>query len=173
MDVLEMMTMPKSEFWRTRGKHMAGGSFHFHDDWAEKYRDRKRFNALLNYLKQEGLVEKKRSRWSITAAGNTRLAATSERNRWSAASSRYAVNGPDTTFKIITYDIPSTREGQKQRQWLRSALNNLGFRLLQRSVWVGKRKIPERFMDDLHEKRLVPAVQIFAVSRTGTLREIE
>ncbi len=173
VNILDAMTMPKSEFWRTRSKRMAGGGFHFDEDWAERYRDGKRFAALLNYLKQEGLVEQKAGKWSVTDRGRSRLNETSDRNRWGAASSRYAESGTDTTFKIITYDIPGTRDGQKQRQWLRSALKNLGFRLLQRSVWVGKRKIPERFMTDLRERKLLPAVQVFAVSKAGTLRELE
>ena len=95
VNMLDMMTMPKSEFWRTRGKRMGGG-FHFDESWAERYREGKRFVALLNYLKQEGLVEQKAGRWSITGNGRSRLNATSERNRSSAASSRYAEIGADT-----------------------------------------------------------------------------
>ncbi len=144
-------------------------------DWAETFRDRQRFYSLLGYLKKQGLVEakkeNKKSFWSITKKGRSKLELLKERNRFSKVSAVYPKSRADASLKIIAYDIPA--EGnQKRRDWLRWALLNMGFTMLQRSVWVGKKKVPERFLKDLRERRLVPHVQIFEVSKVGNLKEI-
>jgi len=148
---------------------------HFKTDWAEIFRDRQRFYSLLGYLKKQGLVENKKegrgSLWRITKKGLEKLHILRERNRYSKGSATYKEGKAEGGLKIVAYDIPS--EGsQKKRDWLRWALLNMGFTMLQRSVWVGKKKVPEEFLRDLRERHLLPHVQIFEVSKVGTLKEI-
>jgi DNA-binding PadR family transcriptional regulator len=145
------------------------------ESWAETFRDRQRFYSLLGYLKKHGLVEakkeNKKSLWNITKKGRGKLELLKERNRFSKASAVYPKSQTSASLKIIAYDIPA--EGnQKRRDWLRWALLNMGFTMLQKSVWVGKNKIPEEFLKDLRERQLLPHVQIFEVSKRGTLKEI-
>ena len=156
-------------------KLKAGRPFGFGTDWAEVFRDRQRFYSLLSYLKKQGLVENKKegrgSLWKITKRGLEKLHILRERNRYSKESATYKEGKAEGGLKIVAYDIPA--EGnQKRRDWLRWALLNMGFTMLQKSVWVGKNKIPEEFVKDLRERRLLPYVQIFEVSNRGTLKEI-
>lgn len=142
---------------------------------AAAFRDRQRFYSLLSYLKQQGLVESKKegtqSLWKITKKGLQKLNLLRERNRYSKESAAYPESKTETNLKIVAYDIPAG-DGQKKRDWLRWALRNLGFTMLQKSVWVGRNKIPEEFLRDLRERKLLPYVQIFEVVKQGTLKEI-
>ena len=76
----------------------------------------------------------------------------------------------DDKIKIITFDIPE-RERWK-RAWLREALATLEFAMLHQSVWIGKNKIPEQFLEDLRDMNLLKYVHILEVSASGTLKEI-
>lgn len=77
----------------------------------------------------------------------------------------------DQTIKIIIFDIPE-RERRK-RDWLRGTLLSLGFTMLQKSVWVGRSKIPEAFLRDLKTLEMLKYVEIFSIGKTGTLKKIE
>jgi len=76
----------------------------------------------------------------------------------------------DKTLKIIIFDIPEKEK--RKREWLRYILKNLGFEMLQKSVWAGKIKLPEEFIKDLEKINILSYVEIFAISRTGTLKQI-
>jgi len=173
--ILDVFLSDYAESRRKLARGIKYGPRHFKTDWAEVFRDRQRFYSLLNYLKQQGLIEGKKeegkSLWKITKQGLAKLKLLKERNRYSKEGAVYAERGDDSSLKIIAYDIP-VGEGEKKRGWLRWALKNLGFTMLQKSVWMGKRKVPEEFLRDLHERRLLPHVQIFEVAKRGTLKEI-
>jgi virulence-associated protein VapD len=167
-----------SDYTESRRKLARGikyGPRHFKTDWAAAFRDRQKFYSLLGYLKKQGLVENKKenkkSLWKITKKGIDKLRVLKERNRFSKVSASYPKAPDEASFKIVAYDIPS--EGnQKKRDWLRSALRNIGFTMLQKSVWVGKKKVPEEFLQDLRERHLLPHVQIFEIAKRGTIKEI-
>ena len=71
---------------------------------------------------------------------------------------------------IVSFDVPEKEK--RKRGWLRSTLKNLGFRMLQKSVWIGKVKIPEAYLEDLKRLRLLSYIEIFAISKRGTIRHI-
>ena len=71
---------------------------------------------------------------------------------------------------IVAFDIPETEK--RKRGWVRAALKNLDFKMIQKSVWVGKTKIPKQFLDDLLKLRLIDFVEIFEVSKSGSLKHI-
>lgn len=129
--------------------------------------ERQAFYALLTRLKDQGLVEKsagqKGTLWKITTVGFSRLALLKEKKTF------YDTEN-DGRLKIIAYDIPEKEKFK--RDWLREALRMVGFRMLQKSLWVGKTKIPEEFLDDLRKKTILQYIHILEVSKTGTLREI-
>mgnify|MGYP001558204146 CR=1 FL=1 len=140
--------------------------------WSEKFRDRQKFYRLLNHLKSQGLIEGekrgKKTFWQITKKGGEKLALLRERNLYGKEGACYEAEGDDT-FKIITYDIPIAED--KKRSWLRWSLENLGFTLLQKSVWVGKKKIPEKFLINLRKRKMITYIHIFEVRKSGTLKE--
>jgi hypothetical protein len=175
VDIIDAMMSPRGESYRKLKRGIKYGPRHFKTDWAETYRDNQKFYSLMNYLKNQGLVENKKqgakSTWKITAKGVEKLKIIKHRNLYSQTSANYGDAGSDTTQKIIAYDIPAA-EGNRKRFWLRWALLNMGFKMLQKSVWVGKKKIPEEFMNDLRERKMLKYIQIFEVTKSGTLHEI-
>jgi len=75
------------------------------------------------------------------------------------------------TLKIVIFDIPE-REREK-RDWLRIALKNLNFNMVQKSVWIGKAKLPKEFVQDLNRMNIFTYVEIFAVTKAGSLRSLK
>ncbi len=71
---------------------------------------------------------------------------------------------------VVSYDIPE--QHASKRQWIRSVLTHLDFRLLHKSVWIGKTKIPSAFIEDLRQLKLFDYIEIFSVSNKGTIRHI-
>ena len=55
----------------------------------------------------------------------------------------------------------------------RSALTYLEFKMIQRSVWIGKSKIPDQFLKDLRAVGLIETVEIFEVGKSGSLRYLK
>ncbi|MBU2101460.1 hypothetical protein KKH05_01975 [Patescibacteria group bacterium] len=126
----------------------------------ELKRRRAGFNSLLYRLKKQGLIEQKEGKWRTTNQGKNTL---NDKN--------YYEKEADNILKMVTFDIPE--EIASQRSWLRSALKNLGFKLLQQSVWVGKVKLPERFLSELKKRHLLEYVEILSVVKGGSLKDIE
>jgi DNA-binding transcriptional regulator PaaX len=73
----------------------------------------------------------------------------------------------DNKLKVIIFDIPEKE--RHKREWLRVSLLALGFSFLQQSVWMGKNKIPESFIVDLRDRKLLPCVEIFEINQKGTI----
>ncbi len=126
-----------------------------------------RFYALLHKLKKQGLVDKHKAQngnlWKITASGLSKL------RMFKSRKINYA-QAEDNSFKIIVFDIPEKE--RNKRNWLREILKLLGFKMLQKSVWIGKKKIPEQFLTDLRKKQLLSYIHILEVSKSGTIKEL-
>ena len=71
---------------------------------------------------------------------------------------------------IFAFDVPEKEK--RKRGWLRTVLRRLDFTMIQKSVWVGKSKIPQEFLEDIYRFKMVDFVEIFEVSKTGSLRHI-
>ena len=126
-----------------------------------------RFYSLLNGLKHQGFIVKKNknknSLWAITSSGLNKLKLIKDKK------TDYQTFA-DNKSKIIIYDIPESLK--RHRAWLREALHNLGFKILQKSVWIGKNKIPENFLLDLRNKNLIDCVHVLEVTKTGSIKEL-
>lgn len=152
------------------------GPEQFKTRWSEQYRARQQFYSLLNYLKREGFIEKKKKYhavfWKITKTGVRKLRKLKEAKTRESLSLRTAhyPSKTDTRIHVVTYDVPEKEK--MKRVWLRAALMSLGFSYVQKSVWMGKKKIPERFVHDLRERSMLEYVHIFAISKEGTIKEI-
>ena len=72
---------------------------------------------------------------------------------------------------IIAYDIPETE--RRMRDWIRSALEFLGLTAVQKSMWAGKVILPQEFVDDLVKMGIFKYVDIFEVTKGGTLKKVE
>ena len=141
-------------------------------DQERELEKRRRFHDLLYRLHRDGLIERTLNRdnkraWKITKTGENRLPDLKS-NRPLPAKQYSKQN--DGILKIVAFDIPE--KYRRTRDWLRSALTNLGFEIIQKSVWVGKAKLPEEFMNALQDLNIVSFVEIFAVTKTGSLKKL-
>jgi|SRR3989344_1127375 len=126
-----------------------------------KYRsakNKRRFNNLIYYLKKRGYVSVKnlqgRQGLILTKEGIGRALKASfaleERER-----------RKDGKWVMIIFDIPQNHK--KARNLLRSILKNLGYKLLQQSVWVSPYDISKRTEELLQLHYLERYVKIFLI----------
>ncbi|MEK9174882.1 MAG: hypothetical protein AAB725_02845 [Patescibacteria group bacterium] len=119
------------------------------------------FSAILSRLKSQGLVVKKgnhgKSLWSLTKKGSDLLI-----DEISAG-----LPQEDGLMRLVIFDVPESERGK--RDLMRTELVACGYNQLQKSVWVGYRPLPERFIKNLDDLKLKDKVEIFSVNKKGTL----
>ena len=137
--------------------------------------ERERFYALLSRLKRQGFIQsnsgrgRQQSKWNITRRGLKKLFMIREKKKFSLTHVSY-VPEKDSVVRVVIFDVPE-RERYK-RVWLRTALLALGFSLCQQSVWIGKSKIPKGFLEDLRDREMLSYVEVFEVSKEGSLEKV-
>jgi hypothetical protein len=141
--------------------------------WVESLEETQKFYSMLSYLKRQGFVSKQKTKgstsWKITGDGLRKVRKLRQEASCSARLSQFGnISGEST--KIVTFDVPE--RNRKKRAWLRSALSSMGFSLLHKSVWMGKKEMPREFFFELHRKKLLRYVHIFAVTKSGTLSAV-
>jgi DNA-binding PadR family transcriptional regulator len=133
-------------------------------------KNKHRFYSVLNHLYKQGLVEKdkkdNRLRWTITKLGKNKLKDIKDKNNSLPSKINYKTT-KEKNLKLIVFDIPE--KYRYKRVWLREQLIMLDFVLLQKSVWMGKNKIPEEFIKNINNLGLLPYIHIFTVQNKGTL----
>lgn len=173
-DLLTIALAGKSGYRYEASRSSRYGPRKFKEDWSDWYKKRQIFYSLLNKLKREGLVVKKRgdkrSIWHITDKGIRKLFTmrNSKRSSGGILMQNYTKN-KRKEITIISYDIPE--KIRKKRYWLRSNLLALGFASLQKSVWIGTTEIPENFLIDLRSLDLLSYVHLFTVNKQGTIEQ--
>jgi PaaX protein central Cas2-like domain len=137
-------------------------------DAREVKRLYQRFSTIVYRLKKEGIIvpgvegesKQKTQKFKITKKG---------RNILSAQRKYQKCFGSDLI--IVMFDIPEKL--RLERTWLRSVLKELDFEMVQRSVWMGKAKIPEQFVEDMRDRKIVEYVEIIKVSTPGTIERLK
>lgn len=71
---------------------------------------------------------------------------------------------------VAIFDIPESK--RECRAWLRLVFRKLGLKMLQHSVWIGRIKIPTDLALDLKELEIVDCIEIFAITKTGSLSRV-
>ncbi|PIU99013.1 CRISPR-associated endonuclease Cas2 [Candidatus Wolfebacteria bacterium CG03_land_8_20_14_0_80_36_15] len=134
---------------------------------------KQKYYNLIYKLKRSGLIKEKTKEgnkfFSLTQKGKIKLSQLKKNSRERLPEIIYQ-KAKSNKFTIVIFDIPETEK--RKRSWLRVALGNLGFKMIQKSVWLGKVKIPKRFLDNLFQFKLVDFVEIFEISKTGSLKQI-
>ena len=133
--------------------------------------EQRQIHDLRYRLKKSGLIEQGKSKnrgfWRLTKTGESEIATLESYFAWHP--DQYKKEN-DTELKIVAFDIPE--KYIQRRNWLRETLKNLGFTMLQKSVWVGKCKLPQEFLDGAHKLGVLPYIEIVAVTKTGSLKDI-
>lgn len=127
------------------------------------------FSTLLYHLKKDGLVSmrgpRKKAVWSITKKGSREL-------RKSPPTQRRAVFDElppeDGVARLVAFDVPENQ--RKKRQWLRTVLIACGFGSIQRSVFLGRRPLPEDVITEIHAMGMDRYIHIVSIQKSGTLR---
>lgn len=139
-----------------------------------KNQEKQKYYNLIYKLKRDGLLKeevKHSKKWLfLTAKGREKIISLKTRFIKALPENNYPKESGDKKFLIVIFDIPEVEK--KKRVWLRLALRNLNLSMLQRSVWAGKVKIPKLFIDDLRRLRMTDFVEIFEISKTGSLKHI-
>src|SRR3989344_3978471 len=134
----------------------------------------RRYQKILYKLKKDGLlieqIKNKSRIFSLTSRGKEKLIKLRERLRGkSSRPIREYKKESSSTLTVVIFDIPEVRK--KRREWLRAALSHLGMRLIQKSVWMGRVKIPRELINYLRNLNILEHVEIFEVVRAGSLQE--
>ncbi len=127
--------------------------------------DKQRLYSLLYQLKKEGLIKTPSPLGWLTGKGEDKIKELKE--RISRNKIYQKEEAPELT--IVVFDIPEKYRGE--RDWIRDVLKNLGFNMLQKSVFIGYIKIPYEFIEDLSRKHILHHVQIFSIGKSGTLKD--
>lgn len=159
--------------WGGYGRERRGKHKRFYSIKAEDERLRASAYEMLYRLKRDGLIIKKKRDdcwiWKNTDKGRKKKESLKAGLYRFSPLGNYKSEQGDLVM-IVSFDIPE-REKRK-RNWLRAILRRLGFRMMQKSVWIGKIKIPEEFINDLKKLQIISYVEIFAVTKTGTIKHI-
>jgi predicted transcriptional regulator len=136
----------------------------------QKQKAKIRFNDFVYHLKKDNLIyntnRNNNKSFQLTLKGERALEEfNSYKTKWPSYSGYESEK--DKTLKILIFDIPEKE--RRKRDWLRCALKNMKFEMLQKSVWAGKRGLPKEFIDDLKRMNIFSFVEIFAVTKTGSL----
>jgi len=140
---------------------------------TNEFENIQKFHSLLNRLKEDGLIKKVEQRrhgnWIITPKGKRALPLLKKRHEKQLPSKKYEAE-KQNEIVIVIFDIPE--EQKNKRHWLREQLRNMGFKLLQKSVWLGHVQLPEEFVHDLRLLDLTNFVRIFSVSKAGSIEKL-
>ena len=141
--------------------------------FEEFVREKQRFYNLIYYLKSDGIISEITSggkKWyNIPEKGKRKLAGLLAIKNNIIPFSRYPkISG--NKFTIVVFDVPEKEK--KKREWLRATLGQLGYKAIQRSVLLGKTKIPQPFLADIKRLRMMDYIEIFEITKTGSLRHL-
>lgn len=108
--------------------------------------------VTLSRLGKQGLIEKTGQVWAITKKGKELFKRIARQKEYQELSVR-------TKNMIISFDVPEKL--RKKRAWLRGELKLLGFSPIHQSVWLGPAPLPERFIKDLNDVKLLVYLKFF------------
>ena len=138
-----------------------------------KKQERQKYYNLLFYLKKSRLIEERnkdnKNFFILTKKGRDKLTLLKNKNNEKLPKNFYEKE-KNSKFTIVIFDIPEIE--RRKRDWLRVVLKNLDLKMIQKSVWVGKVKIPKEFLDDLFKLKLIDFVEVFEISKTGSLERL-
>ena len=178
-DLIDVFTSSYSESYRKARRLILYGPSHqksLVDSLQNVYQENQRFYNLLYRLQKDGLIEKtknsrkRKSFWLITKKGKEKIKELKKLKEKNIPKKDYPLE-KDNNLKIVIFDIPE--EHRKKRDWLRESLLSLGFSMLQKSVWIGQNKLPQDFIKDLKELNILQYIEIFSVSKTGTIKQLK
>ncbi len=135
-------------------------------------KSKNKYYSYIYRLKKDGLIEEKihnnKKFFALTSLGKNKLKILKNKRKEKMSLANYHKENSDKST-IVIFDIPEKEK--EKRKWLRSVLKNLGFQMIQKSVWLGKVKIPQQFIEDLNHLEIINYVEIFEITKAGSLKQ--
>lgn len=134
---------------------------------------RLRASKLISKLRAEGIIVADTSNPETlvpTPKGARKLSALERVFSSVSKTNHLAQCAATREIKIIVFDIPEKR--RRLRDVLRDMLKLMKFSMLQESVWIGNAAIPKEFFEWLSERDLLSCVEVLAVTKQGTLKQL-
>lgn len=145
---------------------------HRKKDLRKLFKEKRRFDDLLYRLVRDNLVRREKDKklfLKLTLRGKKYLGKLRFMKSEALPSNQYQ-SEDENLLKIVIFDIPEKEK--RKRAWLRAALKNLEFTMLQKSVWIGRAKLSREFISAIDDLDLSSYVEIFAISKTGSLKQL-
>lgn len=76
----------------------------------------------------------------------------------------------DEKFRIVVFDIPDTKKDW--RKWLVRELTLLQYKMLQKSVYIGKYPLPQSFYEEVAKANLVKDIFILTIGEVDRIEDI-
>ena len=144
-DLLFIFTLPYGTS-RGRAEHLLRKKYKQDARWEIENTEKRKFAYLLHHLRKDKLVEDVGLRsgrlMRLSAKGREILQKLRDRKSNALPNTRYETN-KDDDLKIIIFDIPE--DERRKRDWLRSALKNLKFSMLQKAFGWANASYPRGF----------------------------
>jgi DNA-binding transcriptional regulator PaaX len=99
-------------------------------------------------LKKKGYIQEKNGSYFITYKGEEFL----NDNKGKFKNFFAVSSNQNKKDLLVMYDI--SEDMKSQRDWFRRQLKNLGFIMIQRSVWVGPSPLPKEFLEYVKEIKI-------------------
>lgn len=126
---------------------------------------KRRLQIYISQMKHDGLIEKSGEKLRISEKGKRKILEIKNK-----LPDRHYQKENAERLVVMSFDIPEKL--RRKRNWLREVIRNLGFKMIHQSVWVGKIKIPHKLILDLEDMKILEFVEIFEITRSGSLKKI-
>lgn len=125
--------------------------------WCPNIKNKRSIYGAINRLNQNGLIEKKGDLWFITKKGEFYLTEYKKYKQFESI-----LKAPFKEKMILMFDIPE--KNKRERQWLRMHLKRFHFQLVQKSVWLGPRPLPNGFDGYLRQIGIREYIKTYNIS---------
>ena len=158
-DLLIILTNYSGGYKLIRKRLITGNDFHCRENSNHHQSEIKdqSVRTTLTRLKNKGLIKNTNGDWKITGNGRIFI-----EERQITRNKHFKTNlKQNKKDLIIIFDIPERLK--KKRDWLRKELISLGFKIVQKSVWLGPSPLPREFMEHLSQIGLISCLRFFKV----------
>jgi DNA-binding transcriptional regulator PaaX len=121
------------------------------EDYYEYLKNLKENSArtILWRLQKKGLVTKNSSGYLLTQKGDNLIEKINQRAIW------------DGKWRMVFFDIPESK--RKHRLWLGSSLKGNNYSPIQKSVYIGKRPLPDDLAQKMIERDIYKYIRIITI----------
>ena len=137
----------------------------FRDEWMDKHKnkkDKKRFSEIVCKLKNRGYLRSLRVKDGTTVMLTPRGAEKLFKINLKMTDKKPRADGK---WQMVLFDIPENK--RKYRDYFRDGLQYLGYKKLQKSIWVCQYDVLRKTKELINRYNLKPFVELLLVKKIG------